>query len=262
MLYEPNEIQISEKYLEKVFKQIRGDFCLLGGWATYHIVNEKFEKATGRKYIGSRDIDIGFHIGKGWSEEQLKKSDFSAAISLIEHMGFWSVSFRLAKDFELETGRELTTKEAAKLPLHQIFQLYVDPVVDYIHPKIKQLLGFIPIDEPLLSLVFSDRLSIKARLFDRNVLLPRPHVLLAMKLNSVINRDKEHKRIKDISDIFSLLWFSKVKIAQLKGSLFSIYPKLKARKIVRSFKVEEIGRVSEVIGVSTGEIKRVLSELV
>jgi len=43
--------------------------------------------------------------------------------------------------------------------------------------------------------------------------------------------------------------------------LLSIYSKLEARKTVRSFKVEEIGRVSEVTGVSTGEIKRVLSEL-
>ena len=91
--------------------------------------------------------------------------------------------------------------------------------------------------------------------------MPRPHVLLAMKLNSVINRDKKHKRIKDISDIFALLWFSDIKFAQLKANLLSIYSKLKARKTVHSFKAEEIGRVSEVTGVSTGEIKRVLSEL-
>jgi hypothetical protein len=248
-------------YLEKVFKQIKGDVCLLGGWSAHHIVNKNFEIATGHKYIGSRDIDIGFHIDKGWSKEELMKSDFSAAISLIEQIGFWPISFRLAKDFELETGRELTTSEAAKLPLHQIFQLYVDPVVDFIHPKIKQLFGFIPIDEPLLSLVFLDRLYTIDKLFGRDILLPRPHVLLAMKLNSVINRDKEHKRIKDISDIFALLWFSNVKIAQLKASLFSIYPKLKARKTVRSFTVEEIDMVSKVIGVSKSEIKRVLSEL-
>jgi len=63
-LYEPVEIQISEKYLEKVFKLIKGNICLLGGWAAYYIVNRNFEKTTGRKYIGSRDIDIGFHIYK------------------------------------------------------------------------------------------------------------------------------------------------------------------------------------------------------
>ena len=261
MLYEPNEIQISRRYLEEVFKQIKGSACLIGGWAAYHIVNENFEKANGRNYIGSRDIDIGFHIDKGWSEEQLKRSDFSATIHVTEGMGFRPISFRLAKDFELETGKELTPEESAKLPLYQIFQLYVDPVVDYIHPKIRQLLGFVPIDEPLLSIVFSDRLYITAKLFGRSVLLPKPHVLLAMKLNSVINRDKEHKRIKDISDIFALLWFSDVKIAQLKANVLSIYPEEKARRTVRGFTKEEISKVSGAIGVSEGEITRVLAEL-
>ena len=261
MLYEPNEIQISRRYLEEVFKQIKGSACLIGGWAAYHIVNENFEKANGRNYIGSRDIDIGFHIDKGWSEEQLKRSEFSAAIHVTEGMGFRPISFRLGKDFELETGKELTPEESAKLPLHQIFQLYVDPVVDYIHPKIRQLLGFVPIDEPLLSIVFSERLYITAKLFGRSVLLPKPHVLLAMKLNSVINRDKEHKRIKDISDIYALLWFSDVKIAQLKANFLSLYPEEKARRTVRGFTKEEISKVSGAIGVSEGEIKRVLAEL-
>ena len=261
MLYEPNEIEISEKHLEKVFKQIKGDVCLIGGWATYHIVNENFERVNGRKYIGSRDIDIGFHIDRGWSEEQLERSEFSDAIRLIEDMGFRPISFRLAKDFDLETGRELTPEESAKLPLFQIFQLYVDPVVDYIHPKIKQVLGFVPIDEPLLSLIFSDRLCAASKLFGRSILLPEPQVLLAMKLDSVTNRDKEHKRIKDIADIYALLWFSDVKIAQLKTHLLSIYPEGKARKTVRGFAGEEISRVSEAIGVSTSEIKRVLTEL-
>jgi len=261
MYYEPNEIETSEKHLEKVFRQIKGDVCLLGGWATYHIVNKNFEKLNGRKYIGSRDIDIGFHIDKGWSEEQLRMSKFSTAISLIEDMGFRSVSFRFLKDFDSETGRELTPEESAKLPLYQIFQLYVDPVVDHIHPKIKDILGFVPIDEPLLSLVFADRIYTATSLFETSILLPKPHVLLAMKLNSVPNRDKEHKRIKDIADIYALLWFSDMKIAQLKTNLLSIYPEEKARKTVRDFTKKEISKVSTTIGTNADEITRVLTEL-
>jgi len=261
MLYEPNEIAISERYLGKVFRQIKGDVCLLGGWATYQIVNRNFERLNGRKYIGSRDIDIGFHIDRGWSEEQLRKSDFSVAISLIEEMGVRSVSFRFLKDFDLETGRELTPEESARLPLYRIFQLYVDPVVDFIHPKIKEIFGFVPIDEPLLSLIFADRSCAVASPFGRRVLLPKPHVLLAMKLSSVVNRNKEHKKIKDIADIYALLWFSDVKRAQLKMDLFSIYPKEKIRKIVRDFTEEEINKVSAAIGISSDEIARVLSEL-
>ncbi|MGQ9552394.1 MAG: hypothetical protein ACUVUE_08215 [Candidatus Bathycorpusculaceae bacterium] len=180
MLHEPNEVRTSEKQLEKIFKQLKEPTCLPGGWATYHIVNKNFEKTNGRKYAGSRGIDIGFHIDKHWNEEQLTKSEFIVAIKTIENMGFRSVSFRLIKDFNLDTGKELTPEESAKLPLYQIFQLYIDPVVDYTHPKIKSLLDFVPIDEPLLSSVFQDKMYTITTLFEKAVSPPKPHALLAM----------------------------------------------------------------------------------
>ena len=261
MLYEPNEIKTSEKQLEKIFKQLPSPICLLGGWAAYHTVNKNFEKANGRKYIGSRDIDIGFHMDKHWNEENLRKSEFIAAIKAIENMGFRSVSFRLVKDFDLDTGKELTPEESAKLPMYQIFQLYIDPVVDYIHPKIKNLLGFVPIDEPLLSLVFENKMYTITTLFEKTVLLPKPHVLLAMKLNSAPNRDKENKRIKDIADIYALLWHSGITLQQLKKQLFSIYPKEQTTKTIQGFTKEDIERASVAIGVNAQEISRVLAEL-
>lgn len=82
-----------------------------------------------------------------------------------------------------------------------------------------------------------------------------------MKLNSVINREKEHKRIKDIADIYALMWFSDMKITELKANLLSIYPEEKARKTVRSFTPKEIARVSTAIGITAQEISRVLAEL-
>jgi hypothetical protein len=261
MLYEPHEIRTSEEQLEKIFKQMSST-CLLGGWAVYYTVNKNFEEANGREYIGSRDIDIGFQISKEWNEEQLRKSKFTAAIKTIENMGFRSVSFRLVKDFDLDTGKELTPEESAKRPLYQIFQLYIDPIVDYIHPKIKDVLGFVPIDEPLLSLVFQDKMYNIVTLFKKTTLLPKSHVLLAMKLNSAPNRDKENKRIKDITDIYALLWYSDIKLSQLKNQLFSVYPKEKARKIIQSFTEEDINKVSTAIGISTQEISRVLMELI
>jgi len=261
VLYEPNEIKTSEKQLEKIFKQLPGPICLLGGWATYHIVNKNFEKANGRKYIGSRDIDIGFHIDKEWTEKQLKKSKFVTAIKTIENMGFRYISFRLAKDFDLDTGTELTPEESTRLPLYQIFQLYADPIVDYIHPKIKELLGFVPIDEPLLSLVFQDKMHTKTILFEKTVLLPKPHVLLAMKLNSAPKRDKENKRIKDIADIYALLWYCDITLQQLKKQLFSIHPEEQARKTIQSITKEDIEKASIAIGISAQEISRVLAEL-
>lgn len=261
MLYEPNEIRTSERQLEKIFKQLSGTMCLLGGWAVYNLVNKNFEKVNGKKYIGSRDIDIGFHIDMEWTEEQLRKSEFATAIRTIENMSFRSVSFRLFKDFDLDTGKELTLEESTSLPLYRIFQLYIDPIVNYIHPKIEDLLGFVPIDEPLLSLVFQDKMYATTILFEKTVLLPKPHVLLAMKLNSAPKRDKENKRIKDVADIYALLWYSETALKQLKNQLFLIYPEEQVRKRIQSITKEDIEKASIAIGINSQEISRVLAEL-
>jgi hypothetical protein len=82
-----------------------------------------------------------------------------------------------------------------------------------------------------------------------------------MKLNSAPNRDKENKRIKDIADIYALLWYSDITLTKLRNNLFSIYPKEKARKIIQKFTKEDISIVSTMIGVNTQEITRVLIEL-
>lgn len=103
MLYQPTEIETSEKQLQTIFKKLKGQTCLLGGWAVYHLVNKNFEKATGRKYVGSRDIDIGFQIDKKWTEEQLINSEFATAIKTIEKLRFTAVGFRLVKKLRLQS---------------------------------------------------------------------------------------------------------------------------------------------------------------
>jgi hypothetical protein len=42
-------------------------------------------------------------------------------------MGFRSVSFRLVKDFNLETGRELTPTESSKLPQYRSITRVIKP---------------------------------------------------------------------------------------------------------------------------------------
>jgi hypothetical protein len=261
MSYQPSETETSQKQLQNILKQLNDPLCLLGGWAVYYIVNESFQKATGRNYIGSRDIDLGFHINKDWNKEQLEKSEFINSIKTLENMGFRSVSFRLFKGFNIDNGQELTPEESAKLPLYQIFQLYIDPVVDNIHPEIRNLLGFVPIDEPLLSLVFQKDMHTIVTFFGKATMLPKPHVLLAMKLNSAPRRDKEHKLIKDIADIYALLWHSNVPLPQLKNQLYSICSKEKTSQTIRSFTKQDFANVSPLLGIAPEELARVLSEL-
>ena len=262
-MYETYETGISHRYLKTVIDKLEEPICLIGGWAVYHIVNENFKKAAGRNYIGSRDIDLGFHFETDWSEEIIRKSAFARSIRIIEgKLGFMPIGFRYLKEFHIETEKELSESEVKTTPMHFVFPLYIDPIVDNIHPKFHDVFKFNPIDEPLLEMVFKDKANrMTDNSFGKNLWLPEPHVLLATKLNSVITRDKEHKRLKDITDIFALLWFTDVEISEIRSNLFEFCDRKEIKRTINSISRQEILAVSSIIGFGEDEITRILLEI-
>ncbi len=58
---------ISEEELRPLCQTVEPPACLLGGWAVHLHVNDGFRDAYGREYIGSRDVDLGFHVDPDWS---------------------------------------------------------------------------------------------------------------------------------------------------------------------------------------------------
>ncbi|MFH1786292.1 MAG: nucleotidyl transferase AbiEii/AbiGii toxin family protein [archaeon] len=209
-MYERYETDTSQRYLKEVFDVLDEPICLMGGWAVRYLVNERFKSARGREYLGSRDIDLGFRIKKGWSFQELENSAFAKAMNVLEReLGFEMQGFRLLKQIHTETGKELSGEEAKATMLPFIFDLYVDLMVSEIHPDFSKAFGFVPADEPLLEKVFSGPAGrIEHGMFGKTVYLPSVEVLLAMKLNAVINRDREHKQIKDLYDIVALSLYS------------------------------------------------------
>ena len=263
-MYEPHEIEISYRYLKTVVSRLEEPICLIGGWAVYHHVNKNFKKTTGRNYIGSRDIDLGFHFEKDWSQKDLRESTFAKSLQVIEdELGFVPVGFRYLKEFHIETEKELSEDEVKITSQHFVFPLYIDPIVDIIHPKFYEVFKFNPVDEPMLEMVFKDKANrMTEKSFGKNLWLPKPHVLLATKLNSVIGRDKEHKRLKDIADIFALLWFSDTEISEIKSNLHEFYDTGNIKKTIDSISRQEILNVASITGFSEGEVERILLEIV
>lgn len=260
MSYQDYEVEISQSELGKVFSGIKG-LCLLGGWAVYITVNKSFSQSQGRNYVGSRDIDLGFHVDARWSESQLKDSLFATTVGHLEKMGFAPLNFRLVKYFHTETRKELSAQEARATPQHLMFDHYIDPIVDNMHPKTKQVLGFVPIDEPLLSHVFSGGRYSTMNAFGGTFMLPKPEVLLATKINSVPNRDKEHKRVKDVADIYALLWHSDEKLATLRAKLRRLVSPDRVSSVVSNLNDHDYAAASVSTGVEKAEILRVIAEL-
>jgi hypothetical protein len=86
-------------------------------------------------------------------------------------------------------------------------------------------------------------------------------VLLATKLNSVSNRDKEHKRIKDIADIYGLVWYSDDELGDLRTELFAMIGREKVASVLSSFREEDYSAVARNLGTEKIEVSNALSEL-
>lgn len=260
-LYQDYEVQVSQSQLSEVLSTLGGEVCLLGGWAVYTTVNKNFADSQGRNFVGSRDIDLGFHVDLSWDDTGLEHSLFASAIKRIVDVGFEPVGFRFVKYFHTETRKELSAEAARKTIQAFIFNMYVDLLVDKIHPNSKRLLGFVPVDEPLLSEVFDSGKSVPVNVLRSKVMIPEPAVLLAMKLSSVSNRDKEHKRIKDIIDIYGLLWYSDERLDVIRTKLFRIISKERVASVVSSFGESEYDLVARNLGIGRSEVSAAMAEL-
>jgi hypothetical protein len=252
-MYREFETKTSYKYLKEVINNLREPICILGGWAVFFHVNKRFERAQGRPYIGSRDIDLGFNIGS-----DLKQSTLMLTIrTLTEKLKFKPLSFRLVKEIHTETEEEI--KEGQIVPMHFIFPMYVDLIVDSIPKDFKKVFGFNPIDEPLLKSVFERKEFIILTEFDKKLLLPKPELLLAMKINSLPNRDKQHKKVKDICDIFALAWYTNLRLDEI--NLAQFVPKSSLKKCKKILTKEDYSKASTQISHTTEEVIRVFDIL-
>lgn len=254
-MYNLFETETSFEYLKKVIIKLEEPVCLLGGWAVYLIVNNNFNRSMHRDYIGSRDIDLAFHVDKKWSIDELKKSSIANALTVLEkEMGFKPLSYRLFKQFHMDEKEEISDEKAKTVPTHLLFPLYVDLMVDNLHPKFKEVIGLYALDEPLMRFLFEGSRKV-INLFNRKIWIPNPALLLATKINSVSNRDKEHKKIKDVCDIYALMSYSGVNIKKLRKDILTYLPQDKITGNLKKISEEDIKKVSIILGVIERDMK-------
>jgi hypothetical protein len=213
--YYVNDVtEFSKNELETVIKSVESPVCLLGGWAVHLQVNEGFRREYGRDYIGSRDIDLGFHVDPSRSDVELRDMPVGGSIERIGELGYSRSRFGFVKNFHRETGERLSEDEANELPLHDTFEVFIDIIPDTSElDSFEDAFGFRPPSEPLLKKAFDGNCEplsgyVDWRVSD-SVKIAEPSLLAAMKIRSAPERDKNHKRVKDLADLHALLWYVK-----------------------------------------------------
>lgn len=262
MFYQDYETEISQQHLAAVFSKMQEPVCLLGGWAVFLTVNESFNKATGQGYLGSRDIDLGFHIDSKWSEEELRNSALAKSVKILTDRKFIGMGSRFVKHYDITTKKELSEEESKKKQSYDMFQLYVDPMSDNVHEDAQKIVGFPLLDEPLLAHVFNNDKFVLMEEFGGKFKLPNPEILISTKLKSVTDRTKDDKRIKDVSDIYALLWHSNAEFAYLKQEIQKILGQEKIEVVIHSLTDKDFDAASTANGVPKDEISRVINEIV
>ncbi len=195
-------------------------YVVLGGWGVYLTVTDSYKREHDVPYIGSRDIDLGFHIDSSADMGELRTTPFSRAIDVIRSVGYVPYgSFRYCRMIRKGTGETLTEEDAKRIPLYDLFYLFVDLMVDRIHPKHQDAFGAKAIDEPILARVFDEALWKRVPVGETTVLVPSTHMLLAMKLKALPSRQKDDKVLKDACDIYALLWHSPEELGKIVAAV-------------------------------------------
>jgi hypothetical protein len=139
-----------------------------------------------------------------------------------------------------------------------MFDLYVDPIVDRIVPEIRKTLNINPIDEPLLQLVFEGKRYRMITAFGANLMLPDVEVLLATKINSVLKRETDHKRTKDVADIYALIWHSGIMMPALKNKLLEIVEANDVVNVLSQLTAKDFEDSAQTLQISKDQISTVI----
>lgn len=261
-IYDTQETGVALEALEAISTVLPEPFLLVGGWAVYLTVNESYGKRHGVSYLGSRDIDVCFHIDPKQDIGSLRNSTFAQALEVVRREGYSPHgSYRFCKMIRRDDGAVITEEEARALALHELTYLYVDMMVDHIHPLHKEVFRCEPIDEPIAATIFAEGSMSVRELRGFQVHIPDPPLLLATKLCSIPNRQKDDKLWKDACDIYAIIWHSPEKFSSVLNKVKKHWPSecAKAHSIITK---EVAVRAAHHLGIDVDEFIEIIDFLI
>ena len=260
-LYDREETDPALEALGVLSRELPEPFLLIGGWAVYLTVNKSYRKEHGVPYLGSRDIDLGFHVDSDCDDDALRNCTYAKALSVLDRVGYRPHgSFRYCRIIRRDTGESIDEKAAARMNHYDIIYLYVDMMVDNIHPKHREFFRADPMDEPLLSRVFEEGSGIQETINVTRVIIPPPHILLATKLKAIPDRTKEDKLWKDACDIYAIIWHSRTSFRDILSSVRREYPD-HCRKALKTINDEVVEKAAHHLGVDKETYVGVVGQL-
>jgi len=180
------------------------EICVCGGWAVYFIVNDYFNEQKDTKYIGSQDIDIGFALKPMMGKKELESTNLFKMLNILERNEYEPSMFGYKKEIPFQ-NTDLSKDENEE----KTYTLFVDIIVNSYPQSYQDIHKNNFFEVPLIENVYNDKkYQIKLPKISKYLFIPTREMMIAMKITSLPSREKHNKIVKDLCDLYTLIWSS------------------------------------------------------
>jgi len=192
------------------------------------------------------------------TKSELESTSLFKTLKILESNGFKPEGFRYRKDISHNViGIENNKKK------NETFTLYVDILVNSYPPSLNDLYPNCFFEVPIIEQVYNNiKYQVKISSISDKFFIPIREIIIVMKVQSLIGRgDVHHKTVKDLCDLYGLLWYSS---KSLKETCKELTKSLERGSLVQLKNIIDSTLISEcekTLGEPRGSIKTVLNEL-
>jgi hypothetical protein len=232
--------------------------CVCGGWAVYYTINDIFKERKNRDYIGSQDIDIGFSLKPMMTKSELESTNLLKTLKILKSNGFKQEGFRYRKDIAYDVPGDIDDKEK-----NETFSLYVDILVNTYPPSLNDIYPNCFFEVPLLEQVHNNtEYQVKISSISDDLFIPTREIIAAMKIHSITTRgEAHHKKVKDLCDIYGLLWYSEKSITEIIDAVLNFINLNSIERLRDTIDKTLMSECESYLGESKGSLNTVLNDL-
>src|SRR3989344_354477 len=228
-MYDPIETDVSYEYMLKLKESLKNlRFAIIGGWGVFLHVKKEYQRAFGKEYLRSRDIDIFVD-----SKEEINFLKNIKSLGFIES----TYKFRYKLVYDREEKKIITSEQAKKRFIFNLIYIFLDVFSN----KETKIAG---------SWVISDLGKAQIEKIEEFPVLD-VNSLLQLKTASFFEREKLDKELKDACDIFALLFYSEKKFSSnliVRKAIEKIISRYDLQEYIAENVLGDISKASLVVG--------------
>ena len=191
------------------------------------------------------------------TKSQLESTNLFKTLEILESNGYKPDGFRYRKDVSYaEIGIENHNED------NETFAHYIDILVNSYPPSLNDIHPNCFFEVPLIEQVYNDsKNQIKISSISNNLFIPIREIIIAMKIHSLPTRGIRHKMVKDLCDLYGLLWYSQKSLKETIKDIDKYLENNSIKSLKNKIDIKLMKECEEILGEPKGSINTVLNEL-